>query len=96
MANPTPHGAGVRGFNLAPSSRFFNGRFGRMFRALPPADFGDNDDDSQKALRKLGAVQEGLRRRSARRGQEYIDQVLWSLLKDDWSDHWVSIAPRVH
>jgi RimJ/RimL family protein N-acetyltransferase len=48
------------------------------------------------ALRKLGAVQEGLLRRSARRGQQYIDQVLWSLLKDDWSDHWVSIAPRVH
>ena len=41
MANPTPHGAGVRGFNLAPSSRFFNGRFGRLFRALPPAEFGE-------------------------------------------------------
>jgi hypothetical protein len=54
VTNPTPHGAGVRGFNLAPSSRFFNGRFGRMFRALPPADFGDTDDDSQNALKKLG------------------------------------------
>jgi RimJ/RimL family protein N-acetyltransferase len=35
------------------------------------------------ALRKLGAVQEGVLR-------------LWSLLKDDWSDRWVSTAPRVH
>jgi RimJ/RimL family protein N-acetyltransferase len=48
------------------------------------------------ALRKLGAVQEGVLRRSARRGGEYVDQVLWSLLKEDWGDHWVSIAPRVH
>ena len=48
------------------------------------------------ALRKLGAVQEGILRRSVRRRGEYFDQVLWSLLKDDWGDHWVSTAPRVH
>jgi RimJ/RimL family protein N-acetyltransferase len=48
------------------------------------------------ALRKLGAVQEGVLRRSVRHAGEYCDQVLWSLLKDDWGDHWVSTAPRVH
>jgi RimJ/RimL family protein N-acetyltransferase len=48
------------------------------------------------ALRKIGAVQEGVLRRSVRRGDEYLDQVLWSVLKDDWADHWVSVAPRVH
>jgi RimJ/RimL family protein N-acetyltransferase len=48
------------------------------------------------ALRKLGAVQEGVLRRSVRRVDEYFDQVLWSLLKDDWGEHWVSTAPRVH
>jgi RimJ/RimL family protein N-acetyltransferase len=48
------------------------------------------------ALRKLGAVQEGVLRRSVRRGGEYADQVLWSMLKEDWGEHWVSIAPRVH
>jgi len=48
------------------------------------------------ALRKLGAVQEGVLRRAVRRGGEYFDQVLWSVLKEDWSDHWVSTAPRVH
>jgi RimJ/RimL family protein N-acetyltransferase len=48
------------------------------------------------ALRKLGAVQEGILRRSIRRNGEYVDQVLWSLLKEDWGDHWVSVAPRVH
>ncbi len=48
------------------------------------------------ALRKLGAVQEGVLRRSVRRSGEYVDQVLWSLLKEDWGEHWVSTAPRVH
>ena len=48
------------------------------------------------ALRKLGAVQEGVLRRSVRRDGEYFDQVLWSLLKEDWGDHWVSTEPRVH
>jgi RimJ/RimL family protein N-acetyltransferase len=48
------------------------------------------------ALRKLGAVQEGVLRRSIRRGDEYCDQVLWSLLIEDWGDHWVSTSPRVH
>jgi RimJ/RimL family protein N-acetyltransferase len=48
------------------------------------------------ALRKLGAVQEGVLRRSVRYGSEYFDQVLWSLLKEDWGDHWVSTSPRVH
>jgi RimJ/RimL family protein N-acetyltransferase len=45
------------------------------------------------ALRKLGAVQEGILRRSVRHGNDYVDQVLWSILKEDWGDHWVSTAP---
>ena len=48
------------------------------------------------ALRKLGAVQEGVLRQSVRRGGEYVDQVLWSLLKEDWGELWMSTAPRVH
>lgn len=48
------------------------------------------------ALRKLGAVQEGILRRSIRHGDAYLDQVLWSILKEDWSDERTSIAPRVH
>ena len=48
------------------------------------------------ALRKLGAVQEGVLRRSVRRDGLFFDQVLWSLLRDDWGDHWVPIGPRVH
>ena len=48
------------------------------------------------AMRKLGAVQEGVLRRSLRCGDEYFDQVLWSVLKEDWGENWVSTAPRVH
>ena len=48
------------------------------------------------ALRKLGAVQEGILRRSLRRGHEHFDQVLWAVLREDWGDRWVSTVPRVH
>jgi RimJ/RimL family protein N-acetyltransferase len=52
------------------------------------------------ALKKLGGVQEGILRRSLSRSGEddgqYVDQALWSMLKEDWRDHWVSTAPRVH
>ena len=51
---------------------------------------------SNGALKKLGAAQEGVLRRALRRGDTYHDQVLWSILKEDWGDHWVSVAPRVH
>ncbi len=36
------------------------------------------------ALRKLGAVQEGVLRRSFLRNGEYLDQALWSVLDEDW------------
>jgi Animal haem peroxidase len=49
-----PHGLGIRGFTLAPKSRLFGGPFGRIFRALPPADFGVDDDRSKAALENLG------------------------------------------
>ena len=48
------------------------------------------------ALRKLGAVHEGVLRRAIRRGTQYFDQALWALLKDDWNSHWVPDAPSVH
>jgi len=48
------------------------------------------------ALRKIGAVQEGVLRRAVRRDGEYFDQVLWSLLRDDWIDLSAPAAPRVH
>jgi len=51
-----PHGVGVRGAALSRNSLLFQGRFGRIFRALPPADFGDKDADSIAALETLGVA----------------------------------------
>ena len=51
------------------------------------------------ALRKVGAVQEGVLRKAFLRHGEYLDQVLYTLVDDDWrasrqAD--VRSAPRVH
>ncbi len=48
------------------------------------------------ALRKLGAMQEGVLRRSFRRDGQSFDQVLWSLLKSDWSGHRLAAGSWVH
>jgi RimJ/RimL family protein N-acetyltransferase len=36
------------------------------------------------ALRKIGAVQEGLLRKAFFRNGEYVDQALWTILDEDW------------
>lgn len=36
------------------------------------------------ALRKLGAMQEGVLRKSFLRNGEYLDQTLWTILDEDW------------
>jgi [ribosomal protein S5]-alanine N-acetyltransferase len=36
------------------------------------------------ALRKVGAVQEGLLRKSFQKNGEYLDQALWTILNEDW------------
>jgi ribosomal-protein-alanine N-acetyltransferase len=36
------------------------------------------------ALKKIGAVQEGVLRRSFQRNGEFLDQVLWTVLEEDW------------
>ncbi|MGH7215321.1 MAG: GNAT family N-acetyltransferase [Tepidisphaeraceae bacterium] len=38
------------------------------------------------ALRKVGAVQEGVLRKSFLRNGDYLDQTLWTILADDWRD----------
>ena len=45
------------------------------------------------ALRKLGAVQEGLLRRSFLRNGQHHDQVLWGILADDWRLQRISQLP---
>ena len=48
------------------------------------------------ALRKIGAMQEGTLRRSFQRNGRYFDQILWSILKDDWRQARVGWGPRLH
>ena len=52
------HG-GVRGANLSRSSLLFDGPFGRMFRVVPPADFGDSEQDNLDNFRLLAAAMNG-------------------------------------
>jgi ribosomal-protein-alanine N-acetyltransferase len=47
------------------------------------------------ALRKIGAVQEGLLRRSFLRNGQHHDQVLWGILADDWRLQRVAQQPAV-
>jgi len=94
-------------FMLAPSARG-TGAFLEAARLVGSFAFGTlgthrietrvllQNGRANGALRKLGAVQEGILRRAIRRGDEYLDQVLWSVLKDDWGDRWVTTSPQVH
>jgi [ribosomal protein S5]-alanine N-acetyltransferase len=47
------------------------------------------------ALRKVGAVQEGVLRRSFVRNGKYFDQALWTILQEDWRQAKVVWGPRV-
>lgn len=50
------------------------------------------------ALRKVGATQEGVLRKSFLRNGEYLDQVLWTIVDDDWRRRCRTLIPgeRVH
>jgi RimJ/RimL family protein N-acetyltransferase len=48
------------------------------------------------ALRKVGAVQEGVMRRSFLRNGQYLDQALWSILDSDWRQAKAVWGPKVH
>jgi ribosomal-protein-alanine N-acetyltransferase len=48
------------------------------------------------ALRKIGAVQEGVLRRSFLRDGEYLDQILWTLLADDWRRARSGFSQTIH
>jgi ribosomal-protein-alanine N-acetyltransferase len=48
------------------------------------------------ALRKLGAIQEGVLRRSFLRNGQYLDQALWSILDEDWQMGLSIPVPKVH
>jgi ribosomal-protein-alanine N-acetyltransferase len=47
------------------------------------------------ALRKIGAVHEGILRRSFLFNGEHVDQALWTILRDEWRDAKAAWGPRV-
>jgi ribosomal-protein-alanine N-acetyltransferase len=48
------------------------------------------------ALKKLGAVQEGILRKSLFRQGRYLDQTMWTILDEDWRLARTGWRPRVH
>jgi ribosomal-protein-alanine N-acetyltransferase len=48
------------------------------------------------ALRKVGAVQEGILRKSFLRNGEYLDQALWTILDEDWRRAKTVWGVRIH
>jgi len=48
------------------------------------------------ALRKIGAMQEGILRKSFLRNGEYLDQALWTILDEDWRAQRTVWGARVH
>ena len=48
------------------------------------------------ALRKIGALQEGFLRRSFRRNGRLFDQIMWSIVKDDWLQQHTAPAQTFH
>lgn len=48
------------------------------------------------ALRKMGALQEGILRKSFLRNGKYLDQALWTILSDDWKRAKSVWGVRVH
>jgi len=48
------------------------------------------------ALRKIGAVQEGVLRKSFLRNGDYLDQTLWTILDDDWRQTRLVWGARIH
>ena len=48
------------------------------------------------ALRKIGAMQEGILRKSFLRNGEYFDQALWTILDEDWRAQRTVWGTRIH
>ena len=47
------------------------------------------------ALRKIGAIEQAVLRRSLLRSGEYHDQTLWTMLREDWTNAAVLSGPSV-
>src|SRR6266849_377017 len=56
MATPIPVHGTLRGADNVGRSPEFDGKFGRMFSGLPPAQFGKSDDENISSLMELGEL----------------------------------------
>ncbi len=61
-----------------------NFAFGEFGVHRPEARAAIRNGCGNGALRKLGAVQEGLLRKSFLKDGEYLDQALWTILDEHW------------
>ncbi len=48
------------------------------------------------ALKKIGATQEGILRKSLSRRDQYFDQILWTIIDEDWRGARTGRTRRVH
>ena len=48
------------------------------------------------ALQKIGATREGVLHKSFLRNGEYLDQILWTIVEDDWRRTKVAPGARVN
>jgi ribosomal-protein-alanine N-acetyltransferase len=55
-----------------------------------------DNDRGNRALRRLGAIEEGLLRQSFLHQGQYVDQLLWSILPEDWFSAKTVWAPMIH
>ena len=68
----------------------------RLLTADPSSQPENPNGRGNGALRKLGAVQEGILRRSFLCNGQYLDQALWSILEDDWRRVKETRRPTIH
>jgi len=48
------------------------------------------------ALKKIGAAQEGILRKSLSHRDQYLDQILWTILDEDWRLARTGRPRRIH
>src|SRR5262249_10873336 len=53
---PATHAVPIRGLMSTPASPQFQGRYGRMFRSLPRAEFGSSEEQNEDNLTQLGVA----------------------------------------
>jgi ribosomal-protein-alanine N-acetyltransferase len=48
------------------------------------------------ALRKIGAIPEGILRRTLPKGERFLDQLMYAILRDEWLAARLAVTPALH